>query len=259
MRLSQDALAFFSGSAHTNDINSLEPELFPKHLAVIMDGNGRWAKARGLSRSEGHKAGIEGLKELVEACVKLKIPYLTVFAFSTENWSRPKIEVNTLMKLFAKEIEKQMPLLQNNRVRLNFIGDISTLPEAVQNSFAKGVKDTQDFENLTLSLAVNYGSRQEIVRAAQSLAQEYAQGSLELDQIDEQHFGDKLYTKGLPEIDLVIRTSGEYRLSNFLLWQIAYAEFYITDTLWPDFTRYDLVKATLSYQKRERRFGAIGS
>ncbi len=259
MPLSTDALAFFSHPDADIDFSALQAELFPRHLAVIMDGNGRWAKARGLSRSEGHKAGIRGLQELVEASVKLNIPYLTVYAFSTENWSRPQIEVNTLMKLFAKEIEKQMPLLTKNQVKLNFIGDIESLPKAVQQSFEQGLEQTKDHKQITLSLAVNYGSRQEIVRAAQRLIQAYASKDLLLENLDEEAFANELFTKGLPDIDLLIRTSGEYRLSNFLLWQIAYAEFYITDVLWPDFSRYDLVRAILSYQKRERRFGSIGA
>lgn len=259
MPLSTGALAFFSHPDTDIDLSALQAELFPKHLAVIMDGNGRWAKARGLSRSEGHKAGIRGLQELVEASVKLNIPYLTVFAFSTENWSRPQIEVNTLMKLFAKEIEKQMPLLTKNQVKLNFIGDIESLPKAVIQSFEQGLEQTKDYKQMTLSLAVNYGSRQEIVRATKRLIQAYASENLLLENLDEEAFANELFTKGLPDIDLLIRTSGEYRLSNFLLWQIAYAEFYITDVLWPDFSRYDLVRAILSYQKRERRFGSIGA
>ncbi|MDO5044370.1 MAG: isoprenyl transferase [Coriobacteriia bacterium] len=249
---------YFSELPEDINIANLNPELFPKHIAVIMDGNGRWAKARDVSRTQGHKAGVKSLQEFITACVKLGIAHVSAYAFSTENWSRPKLEVKALMTMFAAEIEKQMPLLMENGVRLHFLGAIDKLPENVQESFARGIEQTAHNTKLTLHLAVNYGGRQEISHAVTRLARKVSLGELKPEEITLEHIESELDTADIPDPDLLIRTSGEMRISNFLLWQLAYTEFYMTDVLWPDFTRYDLLRALLSYQKRERRFGGLG-
>lgn len=248
---------YFKNAPADIDLTQINREKLPQHIAVIMDGNGRWAKARGLSRSEGHAEGIKGLRELITGAVRLGIPYLTAYAFSTENWNRPQEEVNVLMGLFAEEVHLEMPLLNREDVKLRFIGDIDSLPEETRDSFYEGLELTKDHKGLELALAVNYGSRAEIARAAQKLAGEVERGIIAPSDITPELLETKLDTYGMPDPDLMIRSSGELRLSNFLLWQLAYAEFYVTDIYWPDFTRFDLIRAVLSYQKRERRYGGV--
>lgn len=216
-----------------------------------MDGNGRWAEKQGLSRSKGHAAGVDALRETITACVRLGIPVLSAYAFSTENWKRPKKEVDFLMQLFADTLIKELPLFHQEEVKLKLIGDLSALPQKTQETFQKGLRETAQYENMTLVLAVNYGGRAEIVRAAKRIVEQ----GCKPEELTEDLFAQNLYTEGLPDPDLLIRTSGEMRLSNFLLFQLAYAEFYLTDTLWPDFSRSDLLSALLAYQKRNRRFG----
>lgn len=248
---------YFSADNATVSLSELNIEMLPQHVAVIMDGNGRWAKARGLSRSVGHHEGIKALRELITASVRLGIPYVTAYAFSTENWNRPQEEVEVLMALFAEEVHHEMPLLQEEGVRLRFIGDIDALPAETRDSFYEGLKLTEHNETLELSLAVNYGSRAEIMRAVSKLAEACADKTLSVQDIDEELFSQHLYTAGIPDPDLLIRSSGELRLSNYLLWQLAYTELYCTEVLWPDFNRFDLLKALLAYQKRSRRFGGV--
>lgn len=246
---------------HTEDpafsLSQLNLKALPQHLAVIMDGNGRWAQTRGLSRSVGHHEGIKALRELITASVRLGIPYVTAYAFSTENWSRPQEEVELLMALFAEEVHHEMPLLQKEGVRLRFIGDIDALPSDTRDSFYEGLRQTEKNTELELSLAVNYGSRAEMVRAAQKLAEACLNHEMKPADIDEKALASYMYTAGLPDPDLLIRTSGELRLSNYLLWQLAYTELYCSEVLWPDFNRFDLMKALQAYQSRSRRFGGI--
>ncbi|MBI4056958.1 MAG: isoprenyl transferase [Elusimicrobia bacterium] len=223
----------------------------PRHIAIIMDGNGRWAQQRHLPRIAGHKAGVKSVQTAVRTCGELGIQALTLYAFSTENWSRPKFEVQELMKLLAWTLQSEVEELHKNGVRLRASGRIEALPSAVQQELSKAICKLQDNKGLTLNLALNYGSRQEILDAVNRLLQE-KQSS-----VDETTFSRYLYTEGLPDPDLVIRTSGEMRLSNFLLWQLAYAEIYVTPTLWPDFGKDELVQALLEFQKRNRRFGGI--
>ena len=231
----------------------------PRHISCIMDGNGRWATARGLARTEGHKAGIVSLREIITACVRLGVDVLSAYAFSTENWNRPKHEVNVLMHLFAKTFIDELPLLKRENVRVVFLGDISALPERTRQVFEYGLSECREHTGMVLALAVNYGGRAEIARAARELAREAAAGAIDPDRIDEDAVAAHLYTAGLPDPELVIRTSGELRVSNYLLWQIAYAEFYITDTYWPDFDRWELVRAILAFQGRNRRFGGLNT
>lgn len=250
---------YFAGHPHDVDPQGIRADALPRHIAVIMDGNGRWAQARGLSRSFGHMAGVEGLRELIQATVRLGIPYLTVYAFSTENWNRPQEEVNTLMQLFAEEVHNEMDLLKAEQVKLRFIGDLQQLPDETRFSFEDGLKQTAHHTGTELALAVNYGSRKEIVRACKTLVEQAHQSLITPEDVSEAYISSLLYTAGMADPDLCIRTSGEMRLSNFLLWQFAYTEFYVTDTLWPDFTRYDLLRAIAKYQQRERRFGGLAS
>ncbi len=221
----------------------------PRHIAVIMDGNGRWAKKRGLPRLFGHRAGTQSVREAVKVCGELGIEVLTLYAFSTENWVRPKTEVNALMGLLSKMLSSEISELDKNNVRLMTVGRTHELPPKVQDDLRKGIEKLKHNTGLTLNLALNYGGRQEIVDAIKKIQK------LGIKNIDEKNFSDYLYTAGLPDPDLMIRTSGEMRLSNFLLYQLAYAELYVTETLWPDFRREHLYKAVEEYQKRERRFG----
>ena len=229
----------------------------PKHISIIMDGNGRWAEARGLDRSKGHVAGVDSLRETVTTCVRLGIDVLSVYAFSTENWRRPQREVDLLMHLFATTLVKELPLFHQENVRMRFFGDLEALPKETYDTFMYGLDQTKDYTGMTFALAVNYGSRAEIVRAARELSRDVASGAIAVDDIDEGLFASKLYTEGLPDPDLLIRTSGELRLSNYLLWQIAYSELYVTPVLWPDFDRWEMLRAIASYQGRERRFGGV--
>lgn len=238
-----------------NQNNNIKPEALPKHLAIIMDGNGRWAKKQGLLRTIGHENGAKAVREAVETCARLGIKNLTLFAFSTENWNRPKLEVDTLMKLLSKALKKELKTLTKNDIRLNTIGNIESLPKSIVRSLTEVTESTKENQRMTLTLALNYGSKEEITRATKLIANKVKDNIILIDDIDESVINNHLYTHNLPDVDLVIRTSGEQRISNFLLWQIAYAEFYFTETLWPDFTADDLMQAIQSFQNRERRFG----
>lgn len=242
----------------TNKIKSLgfDAAKMPAHIAVIMDGNGRWAKKQGLfSRIKGHENGVTSLRELSTSSAELGIKYLTVYAFSTENWNRPKSEVNALMGLLVGALKSELETLQSNNIKLNAIGNLQTLPKKAQQELQEVMQATQHNAHMTLTLALSYSSKSEILHAAQRLAADAVSGLIEPDNITEEIFEKYLYTHGMPDPDLLIRTSGEHRISNYLLWQIAYAELYFSDTLWPDFTRADLYQAIASYQQRERRFG----
>ncbi|HQF47991.1 MAG TPA: isoprenyl transferase [Flavobacterium alvei] len=227
----------------------------PKHLAIIMDGNGRWAKKQGLLRALGHESGTKSVKENIKSCAKLGIECLTLYAFSTENWNRPKLEVETLMKILIKSLKKELKTLQENDIKLNAIGNLGKLPKSAQNELQDVIDKTKNNSRMTLTLALSYGSREEIVNAVKTISNKVKNNIISLDSIDDSIINEHLYTQNLPEVDLLIRTSGEHRISNFLLWQIAYAELYFTDILWPDFKEKDLYEAIISYQKRERRFG----
>lgn len=238
------------------DPRALNLDAIPRHVAVIMDGNGRWAKKRALNRLRGHKAGIEAVRETIRCANDVGVDYLTIYSFSTENWKRPEDEVSGLMELFAKTMLAEVDALHEEQVRVRTIGDLSFLPEETRNAFEEAWEKTKNNSGMTLVVAVNYGSRQEIMRAVR----QYAQKALEegkLPDLDEKLFEQGLYTADIPNPDLLIRTSGEMRVSNFLLWQIAYTEFVCTDVLWPDFDRYDFLRALLAYQARDRRFGAV--
>lgn len=227
----------------------------PKHVAIVMDGNGRWAKAQGKARTDGHKAGFKVVKEIVKACVQRDIRYLTVFAFSSENWNRPKTEVATLMQLFTKALKDDIGDLRKNGVQVKLVGDISKFSATIQKLAIHAQKTPPEEIRLTLNLAVNYGGRWDIVQAAKKLAQQVLDGDINISEIDEASLGSMLATASDPDPDLVIRTSGEQRISNFLLWQSAYAEYYFTDVLWPDFTPLEFDKALLDYSQRNRRYG----
>ncbi|MGE5557453.1 MAG: polyprenyl diphosphate synthase [Bacillota bacterium] len=222
-----------------------------RHVAIIMDGNGRWARRRGLPRFMGHKEGVKRLREIFECCSKAQIPYLTLYAFSTENWSRPPEEVDFLMELFCETIERELPELTRKRIRLNFIGDESRLPDKLKNTMARVRRVPAEDCVLTVNIAVNYGGRDEIIRACRKICRDRPE------HLDQEEFAKYLDSAGQPDPDLLIRTSGEYRISNFLIWQLAYAEFYFTRVLWPDFTAKEFRKAINEYAKRERRFGGI--
>ena len=227
----------------------------PKHLAIIMDGNGRWAKQKGLLRTLGHESGTKSVKTTVETCTKLGIKNLTLYAFSTENWNRPKLEVDTLMKLLISSLKKEMKTLSQNNIRLNAIGNLTNLPVKVQKELNEVIQKTSENTRMTLTLALSYGAREELIQAVKKISDKVKNNIISTNTIDESIINEHLYTHNLPDVDLVIRTSGEHRISNFLLWQIAYAEFYFIDVLWPDFSEEDLYKAIISYQSRERRFG----
>lgn len=238
---------------------SVDLDRLPHHVSLIMDGNGRWAEARGLDRSEGHKAGVKSLRETITASVRLGIDVLSAYAFSTENWKRPQHEVDLLMHLFATTLVRELPLFERENVRLRFLGDLGTLPAKTRSVFEEGLSETADHTGMTLALAVNYGARFELVRASRILAGRVSRGEIAPEDIDEASLSACLYTSGLPDPELLVRTSGELRISNYLLWQVAYSEFYVTDTYWPDFTRWDLLRAIASFQGRHRRFGGVVS
>ena len=227
----------------------------PKHLAIIMDGNGRWAKQKGLLRALGHESGTKAVRETVESCAKLGIQNLTLYAFSTENWNRPKLEVDTLMNLLIKSLKDELKTLQKNEIKLNSIGNISLLPKSAQKELLEVINKTKKNNRMTLTLALSYGAREELVSAIKAISDKVKNNIISSESIDETIINQHLYTHNLPDVDLLIRTSGEHRISNFLLWQIAYAELYFTDVLWPDFREENLYEAIISYQKRERRFG----
>jgi len=229
----------------------------PQHIAVIMDGNGRWAKQKGAARIFGHRNAVQSVKEIIEGCGELGIKYLTLYAFSTENWGRPKEEVDGLMELLVNTLQKEIHSLLENKVKLKLIGEISSLPKICQMNLKEAVETTKNNTGLNLLLALSYSGRMEIVKAAKKIADQVKNGTLDPTQVNEQLFEDNLETNGIPDPELLIRTSGEMRISNFLLWQIAYTEFYITPKLWPDFRKEDLYEAICAYQKRERRFGKV--
>jgi undecaprenyl diphosphate synthase len=234
----------------------IDLDRLPQHVAVIMDGNGRWAKKRRLPRIAGHRAGIRAVRQAVEACARLGVPYLTLYAFSIENWKRPHTEISLLMDLLREYLKKEIRELNRQNIRLGVIGRIRDLPAPVQRDLQTALEKTRKNTGLRLTLALNYGARAELVDAVRALV-EMVRDNGETP-IDEATLSDHLYTRDLPDPDLLIRTSGELRLSNFLLWQVAYSEIWVTDTLWPDFTQNDLFQAIIDYQKRERRYGGLG-
>lgn len=234
------------------DLNKL-----PKHIAVIMDGNGRWAKMRGAARIFGHQNAIKAVRDITESCAELGIQYLTLYAFSTENWGRPKIEVDGLMQLLVSTIKKETKTLNKNKIKLATVGDIGNLPGSCQKELAEAIEATSKNTGLTLILALNYSGRWEIVEAVKNISQHVKEGVINVDEINNELIPKYLNTKNIPDPELLIRTSGEMRISNFLLWQVAYTELYITDILWPDFRKENLYEAIVAYQQRERRFGRI--
>jgi undecaprenyl diphosphate synthase len=227
----------------------------PQHVAIIMDGNGRWAKGKGMSRVFGHKNALTAVRESVETAAQIGIKAITLYAFSTENWKRPKLEVDALMSLLINSLKKEMPTFQNNGVVVNAIGGIENLPKKAQKALNDVVLQTKNNTKIILTLALSYGSREEIVNAIKNISKKVVNKELSLKEIDEKTINNHLYTFNLPEVDLMIRTSGEHRISNFLLWQMAYAELYFTDILWPDFRKEHFYDAIIDYQNRERRFG----
>ena len=235
----------------------IDPNRLPKHVAVIMDGNGRWAKQRGKLRTFGHNKGVKAVRETVECAAEMGIQHLTLYASSTENRNRPQFEVDALMTLLVKTINKETKTLTDNNIRLNAIGDLDSLPKMCYKELMEAIDKTRDNTRMTLTLALSYSSKWEIVRAIKAIAKNVKSGKLDPEDIDESTVDEHLCTLGIPDPELLIRTSGEKRISNFLLWQIAYAEFYFTDKLWPDFDRTDFEKAVIDYQGRERRFGKI--
>ncbi|WP_256012013.1 isoprenyl transferase [Desertivirga xinjiangensis] len=236
-------------------LDQIDKNKLPKHVAVIMDGNGRWAKEKGKLRVFGHQNGVVAVRDTVEGAVAAGIPFITLYAFSTENWNRPKLEVMALMELLVATINKETKTLMDNGVRLNAIGNLSLLPERCRRQLEEAIHKTSANSRCTLTLALSYSSRWEIVEAAKKLAQKVQEGDIAPDDINEQLFSESLTTGDMPDPELMIRTSGEFRISNYLLWQLAYAELYFTQKLWPDFRREDLYEAIIDYQKRERRFG----
>ena len=235
--------------------DNINTDNLPKHIAIIMDGNGRWAKKQGMLRAFGHENGAKSVKVTVETCARLGVENVTLFAFSTENWNRPKLEVDTLMKLLVKSLKKELKTLLDNNIKLNTIGDIDMLPISTQKKLQEVIELTKNNTRLTMTVALSYGSRAEIVAAVKNICEKVKNNIISIDTIDESIINEHLYTHNLPDVDLLIRTSGEHRISNFLLWQIAYSELYFTDVLWPDFKEDDLYPALIRYQKRERRFG----
>ena len=258
MQFDTDKLVqYFSDAPEDISLSDINLESIPSHVSIIMDGNGRWATARGLDRTEGHKAGVLSLREAVTTSVRLGLDVLSVYAFSTENWKRPQREVDLLMRLFAETLLKELPLFHQENVKLRFFGDLEALPEKTRKTFQRGLDETAQNTGMTFVLAVNYGSRAELTRAAVLLAKQIAEGSVSADSVTPADLEKNLYTAGLPDPDLLIRTSGELRLSNYLLWQLAYSELYVTQTYWPDFSKWDFLRAIKDYQGRERRFGGV--
>jgi len=233
----------------------IDTSKLPKHIAVIMDGNGRWAKKHGKARVFGHKIGVKAVRETTEAAAELGIEYLTLYAFSTENWNRPKFEVNALMSLLVETLRKEIATLNDNNIKLNAIGDLSQLPKRTHQALLEGIENTANNSRMTLNLALNYSAKWEIVEASKKLAEDVKNNLIDAKDINESHFQSYLSTRNMPDPELLIRTSGERRVSNFLLWQIAYAEFYFTDIFWPEFDKNEFYKAILNFQNRERRFG----
>ena len=235
--------------------DQIDTSRLPNHIAIIMDGNGRWAKQKGLMRVLGHESGTKAVRETVEACAEIGIKHLTLYAFSTENWNRPKLEVQTLMKLLVKSLKKEIKTLQDNKIKLTAIGCLKDLPKKAYQELEFVKEKTKNNTHMTLNLALSYGSREELVNVVKELSVKVKNNIISAESIDESIINKHLYTHNLPDVDLLIRTSGEQRISNFLLWQIAYAELYFTDIFWPDFKKQNLVEAIKDYQNRERRFG----
>ncbi len=229
--------------------------MVPKHTAIIMDGNGRWAEQKGMPRIFGHQSGVSAVRKIVEAANKFNIKYLTLFTFSLENWNRPQREIDTLMSLLVQTLKDEFEDIFKNNIKLNAIGELDTLPDEVRDELDSIIQGTKDNTGMILTLALSYGGKQEIFKAVKEISDKVKNDTIFLDNFDDSLINDHLYTKNLPDVDLLIRTSGEQRISNFLLWQIAYAELYFTDVYWPDFTEEDLEKAIVEYQNRERRFG----
>ncbi len=236
-------------------LDKIDKENLPKHLAIIMDGNGRWAKKQGMRRIFGHENGKKAVKQVVESCARLGVENLTLYAFSTENWNRPKAEIEALMKLLITSLRTEFNSIHDNNIRVDTIGNIEKLPKSTQKELLEVINKTKNNTRMTLTIALSYGSREELISAIKSISTKVKNNIISIDAIDESIINQHLYTQNLPDVDLLIRTSGEHRISNFLLWQIAYSELYFTDVLWPDFTEQDLYEAIISYQKRERRFG----
>ena len=253
----QKLVEYFSQAPEDVSLADVDLGRLPSHISIIMDGNGRWATRQGKERGEGHIAGISSLRETITTCVRLGIDSLSAYAFSTENWKRPQQEVDLLMHLFATTLLAELPLFHQENVRLEFLGDIEALPEKTREVFEQGLAETADHTGMVLALAVNYGARAELTRAARLIAADVAAGKLSAEEVDEPLVASHLYTADIGDPDLLIRTSGELRLSNYLLWQLAYSEFYVTDTLWPDFDRWELLRAIRSFQARDRRFGGV--
>ena len=233
----------------------INPDALPKHVAIIMDGNGRWARNQGLMRAAGHEKGTKSVREVVEGCSEIGVKNLTLYAFSTENWNRPKLEVDTLMRLLVSSLKKEIKTLTENDIALNAIGCLDNLPAKAHRELKEVIKKTKDNSRMTLTLALSYGSREEITSAVKEISEKVQNGEFSSKAIDESVINKHLYTRNLPDVDLLIRTSGEQRISNFLLWQIAYAELYFSEKLWPDYRKNDLFEAIYNYQNRERRFG----
>lgn len=239
-------------------LNNINQSNIPQHVAIIMDGNGRWAKSQGKDRLYGHNSGVESVRNILKASQKIGVKYLTLYTFSTENWNRPKSEVEGLMNLFVTTITNEIEELHQNGVKINVIGNINQMPSLAQKALKSAMEYTQKNTGITLTLALSYGSRNEITQALKNILTDVESKKIVKEEINEQLIGSYLNTSDIPDPELVIRTSGEQRISNFLLWQIAYAEFYFTETLWPDFKEEDYFKAILTYQNRERRFGKTG-
>ncbi|SIQ25575.1 isoprenyl transferase [Maribacter ulvicola] len=237
------------------DINEIDKLNVPRHLAIIMDGNGRWAKERGKLRVFGHEHGVKTVRIVVEQCVQLKIDYLTLYTFSTENWNRPKVEVQTLMRLLVSSLKKELKTFNKNNIRLNTIGNIAALPAKAYKELVDVMEQTKQNTGMTLTLALSYGAREELQSMVKEISTKVKNNIISIENIDQEIINNHLYTHDLPDVDLLIRTSGEHRISNFLLWQIAYAELYFIDVYWPDFREHHLVEAIKNYQNRERRFG----
>jgi len=237
--------------------DKLDKNRIPEHVAIIMDGNGRWAKKKGYIRAIGHENGVDALRNIATASAECGVKYLTVYAFSSENWNRPRSEVNALMGLLVSSLKKELKTLAKNEISLNAIGNIQNLPEKAQMELSEVIRKTSNNQRMTLTLALSYGSRDELLEATRALASRVARGELKESDIDTKQFEKHLYTAAMPDPDLLIRTSGEWRISNFLMWQIAYSELYFTDKLWPEFKEQDFYEALYDYQNRERRFGKI--
>ena len=233
----------------------INPQRVPRHVAIIMDGNGRWAKDKGMTRVFGHKNALTAVRQTLEAARELKVRYITLYAFSTENWKRPKFEIDALMSLLISSLKKELPTFQENKIKVNAIGNIENLPKTAQKTLLDVIQKTKSNNEMTLTFALSYGSREEIVNAIKNISKKVVNKELDLEKIDENTINNHLYTFNLPNVDLLIRTSGEQRISNFLLWQIAYAELYFTNILWPDFRQEHFYDAIIDYQNRERRFG----